>query len=111
MIDFGVGDPREPTPAFIRQALVDGVTRDRRCRSCAPPACPSSGGRSPGGSAAGSASRSIRNVEIVPTLGSKEAIFSFAHLALTAEKRPSSPIPGARPIRSTSAEPWPQARM
>jgi succinyldiaminopimelate transaminase len=25
VIDFGVGDPREVTPAFIRQALVDGV--------------------------------------------------------------------------------------
>jgi len=25
VIDFGVGDPREPTPAFIREALVDGM--------------------------------------------------------------------------------------
>ena len=25
VIDFGVGDPREPTPAFIREALVAGV--------------------------------------------------------------------------------------
>ncbi len=27
VIDFGVGDPREPTPAFIREALVAGVPR------------------------------------------------------------------------------------
>ena len=25
MLDFGQGDPRDPTPAFIRRALVDGV--------------------------------------------------------------------------------------
>ena len=26
LIDFSVGEPREPTPAFIRQALVDAIT-------------------------------------------------------------------------------------
>ena len=83
-IDFGMGDPREVTPPFIREALlasVDDVSSypratglpelrtaiagwiDRRFGVPVDPA-----------------------TEIVPTLGSKEAIFSFAQVAL-AEKR------------------------
>jgi aspartate/methionine/tyrosine aminotransferase len=52
--DFSIGDPVEPTPAFIRQALVDGLdpvsasTPPRR--ACARCASPSPGG-SPGASA------------------------------------------------------------
>jgi succinyldiaminopimelate transaminase len=80
LIDFGMGDPREVTPTFIREALlasVDAVSSypravglpelrdavagwiDRRFGIDVDPAA-----------------------EIVPTLGSKEAIFSFAQLAL-----------------------------
>src|SRR3954451_11372739 len=79
LIDFGMGDPREPTPAFIREALLASVEEvssypratgvpelrtalagwiDRRYGVQIDPA-----------------------TEIVPTLGSKEAIFSFAHVA------------------------------
>jgi len=79
LIDFGLGDPREVTPTFIREALVEGLTpvssypratglaelRDaiadwigRRFEVDVDPAA-----------------------EIVPTLGSKEAIFSFAQVA------------------------------
>ena len=28
VVDFGVGDPREETPAFIRQALKDAIGPD-----------------------------------------------------------------------------------
>ena len=41
LIDFGMGDPNEPTEPFIRQALVDGAAprlgypRAPGCRSCA----------------------------------------------------------------------------
>ena len=80
LIDFGMGDPREPTPGFIRDALVASVEEvssypratglpelrtaiagwlDRRFGVDVDPA-----------------------TEIVPTLGSKEAIFSFAQVAL-----------------------------
>jgi acetylornithine aminotransferase len=80
VIDFGVGDPREPTPAFIREALVEGVPEV------------SSYPRAPGieayrNAVAGWVARRFGVAvdparEIVPTLGSKEAIFSFAQLAL-----------------------------
>src|SRR5436190_21368345 len=80
LIDFGMGDPREPTPSFIREALLASVEEvssypratglpelrtaiagwiDRRYGVQVDPA-----------------------TEIVPTLGSKEAIFSFAQVAL-----------------------------
>jgi succinyldiaminopimelate transaminase len=92
VIDFGVGDPREPTPAFIREALAAGITEissypravglpefrdavsawiERRFGVETDPA-----------------------MEIVPTLGSKEAIFSFAQIALGERKLVAVPEPG-----------------
>src|SRR5260370_31767131 len=80
LIDFGMGDAREVTPAFIREALAASIEPvssypratglpelrqaisgwiDRRFGVSVDPA-----------------------TEIVPTLGSKEAIYSFAQLAL-----------------------------
>jgi succinyldiaminopimelate transaminase len=84
LIDFGMGDPRERTPAFIRQALLDSVDEV------------SSYPRATGlpelrRAVAGWIERRFGvevdpDGEIVPTLGSKEAIFSFAQVAL-GEKR------------------------
>ena len=83
VLDFGTGDPREPTDPRIRQALADGVAErmgypqaaglpelreaiaswaERRFGATLDPA-----------------------TEIVPTLGSKEAIFSFAQIVLDPE--------------------------
>jgi succinyldiaminopimelate transaminase len=91
-IDFGVGDPREPTPAFIRDALVAGISElssypraaglpelraeiaawiERRFGVAVDP------GR-----------------EVVPTLGSKEAIFSFAQVAVGGRRLVAVPEPG-----------------
>jgi succinyldiaminopimelate transaminase len=76
VIDFGTGDPREPTDPLIRQALVDGL-RDRM-------GYPAAVGL-PELRAAVAAWASRRfgvtldpDTEVIPTLGSKEAIFSFA---------------------------------
>ena len=73
VIDFGIGEPREETPAFIREALADGI----EARSAYPLAeglpelraavaewC----GRRYGVSL-------DPDLEVVPTLGAKEAIF------------------------------------
>jgi acetylornithine aminotransferase len=84
VIDFGVGDPREPTPEFIREALVEGVPEvSSYPRAVGLPIYRE----------AVAAWITTRfgvevdpSVEIVPTLGSKEAIFSFAQVAL-GEKR------------------------
>jgi succinyldiaminopimelate transaminase len=76
VIDFGTGDPREPTDPLIRQALVDGM-RDRM-------GYPAAVGLPELREAiAAWASRRFGvsldpDTEVIPTLGSKEAIFSFA---------------------------------
>jgi acetylornithine aminotransferase len=78
ILDFGQGDPREPTDPLIRQALVDGLEErmgypkaeglpelraaiarwcERRLGAALDP-----------------------STEVIPTYGSKEAIFSFAQL-------------------------------
>src|SRR3954449_9589832 len=79
LIDFGMGDPREVTPAFIREAMlasVDAVSSYPRATGL-PELRTSIAGwlERPFGVSADSA-------EIVPTLGSKESIFSFAQIAL-----------------------------
>ncbi len=100
LIDFGMGDPREVTPAFIREALLSSVDEvssypratglpelrtaiagwiDRRFDVLVDPA-----------------------TEIVPTLGSKEAIFSFAQLALGEKRGVAIPEP-AYPVYERGA--------
>jgi acetylornithine aminotransferase len=85
VIDFGVGDPREPTPAFIRDALVAGM----REVSSYPRAVGLPEYRE---AVAAWIERRFGAVvdparEIVPTLGSKEAIFNFAQMALRDHSR------------------------
>jgi succinyldiaminopimelate transaminase len=80
LIDLGAGDPREATDPLIRQALVEGL-RERM-------GYPKAEGL-PELRAAISAWLARRfgveldpDEEIVPTLGSKEAIFTFAQLVV-----------------------------
>ena len=84
IFDFGVGDPIEPTPAFIRQALIDAldpvsqyptIVGQRRLRQAI----------------AGWAKRRLSvdldpDTQILPAAGSKEAIFHLP-LALAADER------------------------
>jgi succinyldiaminopimelate transaminase len=100
LIDFGMGDPREVTPAFIREALAASIEPvssypratglpelreaisgwiERRFRVSVDPA-----------------------KEIVPTLGSKEAIFSFAQIALGEKRLVAIPEP-AYPVYERGA--------
>ena len=76
VIDFGTGDPREPTDPLIRQALVDGL-RDRMGYPL------TQGLPELRGAIAAWIERRFGasldpDAQVVPTLGSKEAIFSFA---------------------------------
>ena len=83
VIDFGMGDPREPTDPRIRQALIDGL-RDRM-------GYPAAVGLPELREAiAGWAERRFGtaldpDTEIIPTLGSKEAIFTFALAVVDAD--------------------------
>ena len=91
LIDFGMGDPREPTPGFIREALLASVEEvssypravglpelrtaiagwiERRFGASVDPA-----------------------TELIPTLGSKEAIFSFPQVALGEKRLVAIPEP------------------
>jgi acetylornithine aminotransferase len=100
LIDFGMGDPREVTPPFIRAALLASVDEV------------SSYPRAPGlpelrAAIAGWIDRRFGIVvdpdtEIVPTLGSKEAIFSFAQLALGDKRLVAIPEP-AYPVYERGA--------
>ncbi|HEY6961090.1 MAG TPA: aminotransferase class I/II-fold pyridoxal phosphate-dependent enzyme [Gaiellaceae bacterium] len=100
VIDFGMGDPRERTPAFIREAMLASVDEvssypratglpelrtaiagwvDRRFGVHVDPA-----------------------TEIVPTLGSKEAIYSFAQIAVGERRAIAIPEP-AYPVYERGA--------
>jgi N-succinyldiaminopimelate aminotransferase len=78
IFDFGQGDPREPTDPIIRQALVDALSETR--------GYPKAEGLPELREAiAGWVARRFGvevdpATEIVPTYGSKEAIFSFAQV-------------------------------
>jgi acetylornithine aminotransferase len=78
IIECGIGEPREQTPAFIREALADAIT------PLAP--YPSAAGLPELRAAiARWASQRFGTVldpdtEIIPTLGSKEAVFGLAHV-------------------------------
>jgi succinyldiaminopimelate transaminase len=93
IIDFGVGEPREETPAFIRSALAEAIT------PLAP--YPSAAGLPElRGAIAGWASRRFGvtldpDSEVIPTLGSKEAVFALANVFegdLVAVPTPSYPV-------------------
>ncbi len=100
VIDFGVGDPREVTPAFIREALVAGIGE----RSSYPRAAGLPELREAiAGWIAGRFGVAIDpDVEIVPTLGSKEAIFSFAQVAVGERRVVAVPEP-AYPVYERGA--------
>jgi succinyldiaminopimelate transaminase len=83
VLDFGMGDPREPTDPRIRQALVDGL----RERMGYPAAVGLPELRE---AIAAWAERRFGaaldpDTEVIPTLGSKEAIFTFALAVVDAE--------------------------
>jgi len=97
LIDFGVGEPREETPSFIRAALSEAITPvstyplavglpELRAAVATWVGRRFATGLDPDG-------------EVVPTLGSKEAIFQLAHVVvgpgrdLVAVTTPGYPVP------------------
>jgi acetylornithine aminotransferase len=100
LIDFGMGDPREVTPAFIRQALVDAIEPV----SSYPRATGLPELRAAVADWIGTrfGVRADPDREIVPTLGSKEAIFSFAQVAFGDKRLAAIPEP-AYPVYERGA--------
>jgi acetylornithine aminotransferase len=100
LIDFGMGDPRERTPAFIREALLASVDEvSSYPRATGLPELRTA--------VAGWIDRRYGvevdpDTEIVPTLGSKEAIFSFAQVAVGERRLVAIPEP-AYPVYERGA--------
>jgi succinyldiaminopimelate transaminase len=92
LIDFGMGDPREVTPAFIREAMLNSV--DEVSSYPRATGLPELRDAIAGWIARRFDVRVDPDVEIVPTLGSKEAIFSFAQIALGDKRLVAIPEPG-----------------
>ncbi|CAB4877111.1 unannotated protein [freshwater metagenome] len=106
LIDFGVGEPREQTPAFIREALIDAVSGEPIS------AYPLAAGLAELREAIAEWAhgrfgvRLDPDLEILPTLGTKEAIFHLAQVLIgkgslrdvVAVTTPGYPVPlrGAR---------------
>src|SRR3954464_10013107 len=100
LIDFGLGDPRERTPAFIREALlasVDEVSSYPRATGL-----PELREAVAGWIARRFGGEVDPATEIVPTLGSKEAIYSFAQVALGEKRLVATPEP-AYPVYERGA--------
>lgn len=103
MIDFGPGDPSEPTAEFIRCALADGIRETMEYpRAAGLPEL-----RAAIASWIGRRFGVVLDAdsEVIPTLGVKEAIFSFAQIVLDPPRKnlivttePGYPVPerGAR---------------
>jgi succinyldiaminopimelate transaminase len=83
VIDFGTGDPREATDPLIRQALVDGL-RDRMGYPLAQ-GLPELREAIAGWAERRFAVRLDPETQVIPTLGSKEAIFSLAQVVVDLE--------------------------
>ena len=94
VIDFGAGEPREPTPTFIREALVDAL------RAEPVSTYPVNEGLPELRSAIAAWTRSRFGAAldpdsaIVPTLGSKEAIFGLAQVVCAPGDRVAVTSPG-----------------
>jgi succinyldiaminopimelate transaminase len=100
LIDFGMGDPREVTPTFIREALVasiDPVSSYPRATGL-----PELRAAIAGWLQRRFGVQADPDTEIVPTLGSKEAIFSFAQVALGDRRAVAIPEP-AYPVYERGA--------
>ena len=78
IIDFGQGDPREPTDPLIRQALAEGVAETMGYPKAE--GLPELRAAIAGWVARRFGVELDPDRELIPTLGSKEAIFSFAQV-------------------------------
>jgi succinyldiaminopimelate transaminase len=100
LIDFGMGDPREVTPTFIREALlvsVEAVSSYPRATGLTELRTAIAGWIERRFDVAVDPDR-----ELIPTLGSKEAIFSFAQVALGDKRGVAIPEP-AYPVYERGA--------
>jgi len=108
LIDFGMGDPMEPTPAFIQQALADALPATAGYPRAA--GLPELREAIAGWLARRFGADVDPETELIPTYGSKEAIFLFPLAVCSPEKdvvvvpEPAYPV-YERGARFAGAEP------
>jgi acetylornithine aminotransferase len=78
VIDFGMGEPREETPEFIREALCTAVRAEPVSVYPTAPGLPELREAIAGWVARRFGARVDPDTEVIPTLGSKEAIYGLA---------------------------------
>jgi acetylornithine aminotransferase len=98
IIDFGVGEPQEPTPSLIRRALVDAVLAEDVSTYPTTEGLPEVRAAIAGWIERRFGGRLDPRSEIVPTLGTKEVIFALAQVvggpgSLVAVPTPGYPVP------------------
>jgi acetylornithine aminotransferase len=95
VIDFGVGEPREETPAFIRRAIAEAIEAEPVSAYPLAEGMPELREAAAGWVARRFGVALDPATEIVPTYGSKEAIFSLAQVVegAVAVPTPGYPVP------------------
>lgn len=120
LIDFGVGEPREPTPAFIRAALCDAVEAEPVSPYPAAVGMPELREAIAGWVGRRFGAPLDPATEVVPTYGSKEAIYGLAQVVAQpgdaiAVCTPGYPVPArsadvtglqVAPLALTAARRW-----
>jgi acetylornithine aminotransferase len=91
VIDFGVGEPREETPAFIRRALAEAVEAEPVSAYPLAEGLPELRAAAAGWVARRFGVELDPDREVIPTLGAKEAVF---HLAQVLDGAVAVPTPG-----------------
>jgi acetylornithine aminotransferase len=94
VIDFGVGEPREETPPFIRRALADAVEAEPISAYPLAEGLPELREAVAGWCARRFGAALDPGTQVVPTLGSKEAIFHLAQVVAARGDRVAVTTPG-----------------
>jgi len=94
VIDFGAGEPREETPAFIREALVEALRAEPVSTYPAAEGLPALRAAIAAWTAQRFGASLDPESEIVPTLGTKEVIFGLPQIVCARGDRVAIPTPG-----------------
>jgi aspartate/methionine/tyrosine aminotransferase len=98
VIDFGMGEPREETPAFIRRALVEALALEPVSAYPRAEGLPETRAAIAAWTRRRFGASLDPDTEVVPTLGSKEAVFGLAQVvggpgATVGVPSPGYPVP------------------
>jgi len=94
VIDFGMGEPREETPAFVRRALTDALELEHVSAYPKAEGLPETRAAIAAWTARRFGATLDPDTEVVPTLGSKEAVFALAQVVGGPGARIGVPTPG-----------------